>query len=287
MQVPRTLEALALIADMPRGWCGAAARSCSSACGRRRCPIPRRPLPPRLRPDPLQAALARKLADITQAVARELHLSPRCWRRDATSSGSPPARATARCCAAGADTCSESGCWPLCEASSALAARAARTLPCAGAGLGAAAAARSARWFAARRGAARRSLAAGGALAGRAADFAPRGGPDARRLARRAYAERAVEPPRHLVDVALRIDRAQQAARAVELDQRARLLVVDLAGARRPWPRCRRGAGTGDAARRSWGRSPARGRRADVKVEHAAAVASRCAGRRCAARARA
>jgi len=45
-------------------------------------PDPAPPAPPRLRPDPLQAALARKLADITQAVARELrqHGIPTLYR---------------------------------------------------------------------------------------------------------------------------------------------------------------------------------------------------------------
>jgi ribonuclease D len=84
MQVPRTLEALALVPDMPAGLVRRRGEELLECVRQAQVPDPAPPAPPRLRPDPLQAALARKLADITQAVARELHLTPEvlATRRD-------------------------------------------------------------------------------------------------------------------------------------------------------------------------------------------------------------
>ena len=84
MQVPRTLEALALIPDMPAGLLRRRGEELLECVRQAQVPDPVPPAPPRPRPDPLQAALGRKLADITQAVARELHLTPEvlATRRD-------------------------------------------------------------------------------------------------------------------------------------------------------------------------------------------------------------
>jgi len=76
LQVPRTLAALAEIAGMPPGLVkrrGAELLACVEAAA---VPQPPPPLPGRAKPDPLKAALVKKLGEISQTVARELSLVP-------------------------------------------------------------------------------------------------------------------------------------------------------------------------------------------------------------------
>ena len=84
MQVPRTLERLAQLPDMPGGLVkrrGAELLACVAAA---EIPDPPPPLPARPRPDVARAALVRKLGAISQAVAEELGLVPEvlATRRD-------------------------------------------------------------------------------------------------------------------------------------------------------------------------------------------------------------
>jgi ribonuclease D len=84
MQVPRTPEALAQIAEMPPGLVkrrGAQVLACVHAA---QVPDPAPPLGGRARPDPLKAALVKKLGSTVQAVAQELNLVPEvlATRRD-------------------------------------------------------------------------------------------------------------------------------------------------------------------------------------------------------------
>ena len=84
LQVPRTLEALGQIGDMPAGLVkrrGAELLACVQAA---EVPQPPPPVAGRSRPDPARAALVKKLAGISQAVAAELQLVPEvlATRRD-------------------------------------------------------------------------------------------------------------------------------------------------------------------------------------------------------------
>jgi ribonuclease D len=84
MRVPRTLDQLAQLPDMPPGLVkrrGTELLACIEAAG---IPDPSPPLPARARPDAAKAALVRKLGTISQAVAEELRLVPEvlATRRD-------------------------------------------------------------------------------------------------------------------------------------------------------------------------------------------------------------
>jgi len=84
LQVPRTLEALARVEAIPAGLVkrrGAELLECVHAA---QVPEPAPPLPGRPRPDPVKAALVRKLAQLSQSVAQELQLVPEvlATRRD-------------------------------------------------------------------------------------------------------------------------------------------------------------------------------------------------------------
>jgi ribonuclease D len=76
LRVPRTLEALAAIADLPPSLlknCGAEILACVAAA---HIPDPAPPLDPRARPDPARTALVRRLVDLNQSIALELAMSP-------------------------------------------------------------------------------------------------------------------------------------------------------------------------------------------------------------------
>ena len=84
MQVPRTTQELTAIAEVPAGvvkHCGEDLLACVHAA---EISSPPPALPARLRPDPLKAALVKKLAALNQAVAADLRLSPEilATRRD-------------------------------------------------------------------------------------------------------------------------------------------------------------------------------------------------------------
>jgi ribonuclease D len=84
MQVPRTLESLAQLPDMPAGLVkrrGAELLACVEAA---EVSEPPPPLPGRPRPDPAKAALVKKLSTVSQAIATELNLVPEvlATRRD-------------------------------------------------------------------------------------------------------------------------------------------------------------------------------------------------------------
>ena len=84
MQVPRTLESLAQLTDMPVGLVkrrGAELLACVEAA---EISEPPPPLPGRARPDPAKAALVKKLSTVSQAIATELNLVPEvlATRRD-------------------------------------------------------------------------------------------------------------------------------------------------------------------------------------------------------------
>jgi ribonuclease D len=84
MQVPRTLQQLTELSDMPSGLVkrrGAELLACIESAG---IPEPPPPLPARTRPDAAKTALVRKLGAISQSVAEELRLVPEvlATRRD-------------------------------------------------------------------------------------------------------------------------------------------------------------------------------------------------------------
>jgi len=84
MQVPRTLESLAQLPDMPAGLVkrrGAELLACVEAA---QVPDPPPATPGRARPDPAKAALVKKLSTVSQSVATELNLVPEvlATRRD-------------------------------------------------------------------------------------------------------------------------------------------------------------------------------------------------------------
>ncbi|MBS0364507.1 MAG: ribonuclease D [Proteobacteria bacterium] len=83
-QVPRSVEALAQIPDMPAGLVsrrGGELLACVEAAD---IPDPPAPLPGRTRPDATREALLRRLGGINQSVARELQIAPEvlATRRD-------------------------------------------------------------------------------------------------------------------------------------------------------------------------------------------------------------
>jgi ribonuclease D len=84
MQVPRTLPALATIPEMPPGLVKRRGAELLECVERAQVPQPPPALPARPRPDPVKAALVRKLSSISQVVARELNLVPEvlATRRD-------------------------------------------------------------------------------------------------------------------------------------------------------------------------------------------------------------
>jgi ribonuclease D len=84
VQVPRSVEALAAIPELPAGMlkhCGAELLECIRAA---EVPHPAPPINTRLRPDPAKTALVKKLGTLNQAIAAELGLSPEvlATRRD-------------------------------------------------------------------------------------------------------------------------------------------------------------------------------------------------------------
>jgi ribonuclease D len=84
LRVPRTLQQLADIPDMPPGVLKRRGEEFMALVREARVPEPAPPLPGRPRPDPVKAALVRRLSGISQAVARELQLAPEvlATRRD-------------------------------------------------------------------------------------------------------------------------------------------------------------------------------------------------------------
>ena len=84
VQVPRTLTALAAIPEMPPGLVKRRGAELLECVERAQVPQPPPALPGRSRPDPVKAALVKKLSSISQAVARELNLVPEvlATRRD-------------------------------------------------------------------------------------------------------------------------------------------------------------------------------------------------------------
>jgi ribonuclease D len=84
LQVPRTQEALGAVPDMPPGLAKRRGEELLECIRDADVPEPPPPLAGRARPDPLKAALVKKLGAISQAVARELNLAPEvlATRRD-------------------------------------------------------------------------------------------------------------------------------------------------------------------------------------------------------------
>ncbi len=84
VQVPRTLQALAQIAAMPPGLVKRRGEELLAQVRAAEVPHPAPPLVARARPDPVKAALVKKLGAVSQAVAAELNLVPEvlATRRD-------------------------------------------------------------------------------------------------------------------------------------------------------------------------------------------------------------
>ncbi len=84
LQVPRTLTALAAIPQMPAGLLKRRGAQLLECIERAQVPQPPPPLLGRQRPDPVRAALVKKLMGISQAAAQELNLVPEvlATRRD-------------------------------------------------------------------------------------------------------------------------------------------------------------------------------------------------------------
>jgi ribonuclease D len=76
MQVPRSAEALAQIPDMPPGLVKRRSEELLACIAAAEIPEPPPPLAARARPDPVKAALVKKLSGIAQSVATELSLVP-------------------------------------------------------------------------------------------------------------------------------------------------------------------------------------------------------------------
>jgi ribonuclease D len=84
LRVPRTLQALAEIPEMPAGLVKRRGTELLGCIESAQVPQPTPPLPGRQRPDPVRSALIKKLSSISQAVALELNLVPEvlATRRD-------------------------------------------------------------------------------------------------------------------------------------------------------------------------------------------------------------
>jgi ribonuclease D len=84
LQVPRTLQALSQIAEMPPGMVKRRGEELLAQVRAAEVPDPAPPVAGRPRPDPVKAALVKKLGAINQAVAAELNLVPEvlATRRD-------------------------------------------------------------------------------------------------------------------------------------------------------------------------------------------------------------
>jgi len=84
LQVPRTVQALAQIAQMPPGVVKRRAEELLAQVRAAEVPDPAPPISGRARPDPAKAALVKKLGAVSQAVAAELNLVPEvlATRRD-------------------------------------------------------------------------------------------------------------------------------------------------------------------------------------------------------------
>jgi len=84
LQVPRSLAALAQIEAMPPGLVKRRGEELLELVRAAQVPEPAPPLPGRPRPDPVKAALVRRLGQLSQAVAQELKLVPEvlATRRD-------------------------------------------------------------------------------------------------------------------------------------------------------------------------------------------------------------
>jgi ribonuclease D len=83
-RVPRSLNALGAIPDMPRAVVERSGEDILALVKAAGIPDPPPPLPPRTRPDPALTALVKKLSQVNQATAQELNLSPEvlATRRD-------------------------------------------------------------------------------------------------------------------------------------------------------------------------------------------------------------
>lgn len=84
LQVPRSLEALAVIPEMPAGVVSRCAAEILECVRTAEIPDPPPPINTRQRPDPVRAALIKKLAALNQSIAAEVGLSPEvlATRRD-------------------------------------------------------------------------------------------------------------------------------------------------------------------------------------------------------------
>jgi ribonuclease D len=84
MRVPRTVEQLAQIQDMPPGLVKRRGAQLIEFVQQAQVPDPPPPLPGRARPDPARAAVVKRLAGLSQAVAQQLQLVPEvlATRRD-------------------------------------------------------------------------------------------------------------------------------------------------------------------------------------------------------------
>jgi ribonuclease D len=84
LQVPRSLTALAQIEAMPPGLVKRRGEELLGLVHAAQVPEPAPPLPGRARPDPVKAALVKKLGQLSQTVAQELQLVPEvlATRRD-------------------------------------------------------------------------------------------------------------------------------------------------------------------------------------------------------------
>ena len=197
-------------------------------------PLPAPPLPRRSRPDPRQDCAGQEPRRRQADVAASCIWRRRCSPRAATSNSWPMASATRRCCTAGAARCSASACSRRSEARGQRRRRLAARLRLAAGGRrdvvtalafgGSAFVAGRAAYALARdswrcRGRGWRACAPGAWRALRLGRGA---------LRRRRRAERVGQAPCHGIQIALGIDDAQQSLRAVVIDQRPGLLVVDL-----------------------------------------------------------
>jgi len=84
LQVPRTAAALGQVPAIPAGLVRRRGEELLELVRAAQVPDPPPPPPARARPDPLKAALVKKLAQLSQSVAQELHLAPEvlATRRD-------------------------------------------------------------------------------------------------------------------------------------------------------------------------------------------------------------